>query len=606
MKVDEPTPMPGAPPSRRPLEDLPTARTLNSAVPPPSPEESSIREANPGGLPAEAREVASDPSRQINQYLLVSQVGAGGMGAVWKAWDTRAGRWVALKFLNASDDDSIRRFRREAQVTQRLRHPNICAIHEISEAKGRTYLVMDYIEGGAIGTAGGPLAATVEVFIKVCRAIEFAHKNGVIHRDIKPANIMVSSAGEPYVTDFGLAKVIMPQSTISIAAAVMGTPSFMPPEQASGRIQAQDEKSDIYSLGATLYTVATGRPPFEQENATATLFEVCSADPVPPRRINPAIPRPLEAVILKAMDKDKRLRYAGAGDLADDLRRFLDGQAVVARKAGQIRKLVRRLRANPLALAGAAMLLLAVTVMVALLLQPRRESAPVFIQAPPPPAPVGPIDQQKWREKFEPYQGQLLFYNFKGFPPDRVAECRRIMAAMPEAMAGEVALWFLGQAVLVPAEVWPKREWMEKKAEAQRRVEWCRAVLAVLEGRAGKFVEVREAAAPRLELYAPVVAYRGSITLRILATPWAEVRSLKAGETWVVKDGRKVAGGAEGLFTPVVLEDLDIADYTLVLANTQTGAKTFTIPGKDLRHLGTYLYSGALDRPAGFTLRAIR
>jgi hypothetical protein len=604
MKVDEPTPMPGAPPAPRPLEDLPTARTMKSSGPPPSAEESAIREANPGGMPGEAQEIASDPSRQINQYLLVSQVGAGGMGAVWKAWDTRAGRWVALKFLNATDDDSIRRFRREAQVTQRLRHPNICAIHEISEAKGRTYLVMDYIEGGAIGSTGAPLTATVETFVKVCRAIEFAHKNGVIHRDIKPANIMVSVSGEPVVTDFGLAKVVMPQSTISIAAAVMGTPSFMPPEQASGRIQAQDEQSDIYSLGATLYTVATGRPPFERENATATLFEVCSTDPLPPRRINPAIPRPLEAVILKAMDKDKRLRYANAGELADDLTRFLEGQAVVARTAGPVRKLARRLRANPLAAAGAAALLLAVSVMVALLLRGRAES--VIIHAPPPPVPLGPIDQQKWREKFEPFQGQLLFYNFKGFPPERIAECRRLLASMPEAIAGEVALWFLGQAVLVPAEVWPKREWMEKKGEAQRRVDWCRAVLAVLEGRGGKFVEVREAAAPRIERYAPVLAYRGSFTLRIAANPYAEVQSLRAGDLWVVRDGRRIPGSAATLYTPAVLEDLDIADYALVLANPRFGAKTFAIPAKDLRHQGTYLYSGALDRAVPFTLREIR
>jgi len=619
MKIDEPTPAPSAPPGRD-IEDIPTARTLKGteagersgilSEAAPSRIEPARPSAEPGPTPPEVAAVASDPSRQVNQYVLASQVGAGGMGAVWKAWDTTAGRWVALKFLNATDDDSIRRFRREAQVTQRLRHPNICTIHDIGEGKGRTYLVMDFLEGGPIGSTGAPLRATVETFVKVCRAIEFAHKNGVIHRDIKPANIMVSPAGEPYVTDFGLAKVVMPQSTISIAAAVMGTPSFMPPEQASGRIQMQDEKSDIYSLGASLYTLATGKPPFEEENATATLFTVCARDPIPPRRLNAMIPRPLEAVILKAMDKDKRMRYPSAEEMALDLERFLKGEPVLARPPGAARKLLRRVRANPVAAGGVAAFALAVAAMVAMLLRPRPEAPPpVIINTPAPPdLRAGTEGERLWRDKFLPYQVDLAYHNFSDLPPGRLVDLRRLMATMPPSLGPWIAGWFLGQAVFVPGDVWPRREWMERREEAARRVRWCRAVQSILEGADEKFSGARNLAANGAARFAPVAAWRGSITLSLSATPFAEVRSLRAGETWVVKDGRRIAGppGGEVLYTPLVLEDLEIADYAVVLVHPKRGQVTLAIPSRDLRHGGRYVWSGSLDRPAEFVLREVR
>jgi serine/threonine-protein kinase len=593
-------------PPRKDIEDIPTARTLkgldageaSSVLSPPPP-------AAPSGTPREVAEVASDPARQINQYILVAQVGAGGMGAVWKSWDTNELRWVAVKFLNAIDDDSIRRFRREAQVTQRLKHPNICTIHDVAEGKGRPYLVMDFLEGGPIGSAGAPLRATVETFVKVCRAIDYAHKNGVIHRDIKPANIMVSPAGEPCVTDFGLAKVVMPQSTISIAAAVMGTPSFMPPEQASGRIQAQDEKSDLYSLGATLYTVATGKPPFEQENATATLFEVCTHDPVAPRKINAMIPRPLEAVILKAMDKDKRLRYASAEEMALDLERFLKGEPVLARPPGSLRKVLRRVRANPLAAGGIAAFVLAVAVMVALLLRPRAESSVIINNPPPVEPPSGTEAERGWREKFLPFQVELAYHNFGTFPEARFVELRRLMASMPPTLEAWVAEWFLGQAVLLPGEVWPKREWMEKRDEAARRVRWCKSVQLILEGADEKFGGARNLAAGGVTRFSPVADYRGCVTLRVMAMPFAEVRSLRAGSAWPVKDGRRIAGGPVQ-YTPFIIEDLDIADLELILVDPAGAERKLSIPGANLKHGCRYTYSGSLDKPQSFALREDR
>jgi serine/threonine protein kinase len=592
-----------------PIEDAPTAQTLKGLEPAgTSPSVSLKGGAAPARVvPAEAAAVSSDPARLINQYILVAQVGAGGMSSVWKAWDTVVGRWVAVKFLNAVDDDSIRRFRREAQVTQRLKHPHICTIHDVGEGKGRSYIVMDFLEGGPIGSSGAPLRATVETFVKVCRAIDFAHKNGVIHRDIKPANVMVSPSGEPHVTDFGLAKVVLPQSTISIAAAVMGTPSFMPPEQASGRIQAQDEKSDLYSLGATLYTVATGRPPFEQENATATLFEVCSTDPVPPRKINPMIPRPLEAVILKAMDKDKRLRYASAEEMAQDLERFLKDEPVNARPPGAIRKSIRKLRANPLAAAGAAAFVLAAAAVVAMLLRP--EPAPserIIVTPPPPPPPAGTEAERAWRDSFLPVQVELAYHNFKDLAPQRFADIRKLMGAMPASLRPWAAEWFLGQAVLLPGEVWSKKEWMERRDEAARRVRWCRAVLAILDGLDEKFAGSRDLAASGAVRFAPVAEYRGRVSLGISATPFAEVYSLRSGETWIVKEGRRASDppGGPVQYTPFNTE-LDIADYELVLVHNEA-RRTLSIPADKLSHGLRYTFSGSFDRADSFVLREVR
>ncbi|HEU4335526.1 MAG TPA: serine/threonine-protein kinase [Candidatus Eisenbacteria bacterium] len=597
-----------APKSDGGIEEAPTARTLKGLE---AGEASAIlspaEPAAPPLTPPEAAAIAADPTRQVNQYLLVAQVGAGGMGAVWKAWDTAGRRWVAVKFLNAIDDDSIRRFRREAQVTQRLHHPNICTIHDVAEGKGRPYLVMDFLEGGPIGSAGAPLRALVETFVKVCRAIEYAHKNGVIHRDIKPANIMVSPSGEPCVTDFGLAKVVMPQSTISIAAAVMGTPSFMPPEQASGRIQAQDEKSDLYSLGATLYTVTTGKPPFERENATATLFEVCSTDPVAPRKINAMIPRPLEAVILKAMDKDKRLRYGSAEEMALDLERWLKGEPVLARPPGSVRKLARKVRANPFAAGGIALFVLAVAVMVFVLARPRPPSETVIVNNPAPPS-AGATDDQKWRERFEPFQAELMFHNFRSFPEERLVNAKLLLARMPATLDSEVGSWFLGQGTQVPFDVWPRREWWDRKEEARRRVDWCRTIVALLEGKSGKFNEAKNVASDRAARYLPVADYRGSVTLTITATPFAEVKSLRRGDVWIVRDGKKTSDLRSGdvQYTPLVLDDLDIADYAAVLVHPQRGEKSLTISGAAMKHGGRYVFSGSLERPESFTLREVR
>ncbi|HEY0436145.1 MAG TPA: serine/threonine-protein kinase, partial [Phenylobacterium sp.] len=221
-------------------------------------------------IPAEALPYVEDPSRLLGSYILVRQVGKGGMGAVWKAWDKKLTRWVAIKFLLVSEDEDVARFQREAKLAARLRHPNIAPIYEVGEAAAtkagdqtRHYLVMEYIDGQSMSAALTiPLVELLDIFVKVAQGIEAAHKAGVVHRDLKPANIMLTTDRWPYVMDFGLAKAIQAESSLSVSGAVMGTPAYMPPEQAQGQLDNIDGQSDVYSLGATIYAVLCKKQPF--------------------------------------------------------------------------------------------------------------------------------------------------------------------------------------------------------------------------------------------------------------------------------------------------------------------------------------------------------
>jgi len=286
-------------------------------------------------IPEEAAAAAADPDRALNQYVLVRQIGKGGMGTVWKAWDRTLTRWVAIKFLLASDEDGVARFRREAKLAARLRHPNIAAIYEVgtapSKQRGTTvdhYLAMEYIDGQTLASAKLTLPETLEIFHRVAKAMDAAHRGGVIHRDLKPANIMITQDKWPYVMDFGLAKALETESSLSVSGAVMGTPAYMPPEQAEGRIDDIDAQSDLYSLGATLYSVLVGQAPFSAQNVMSLLRKVSQEQPPAPRSLKPDLPLEIEAVILKAMAKDKKDRHPNAAAFADDLTRCMTGTKV--------------------------------------------------------------------------------------------------------------------------------------------------------------------------------------------------------------------------------------------------------------------------------------
>jgi len=288
-------------------------------------------------LPEEAAPHASDPSRQLQHYILVRQVGKGGMGAVWKAWDRKLTRWVAVKFLHEEDPEAVERFGREAKLAARLRHPNIAAIYEVGDAPSkeagqtrRHYLAMEYIDGHTLAEAKLERPAMLELFAKVARAVDSAHKSGVIHRDLKPPNIMVTRELWPYVMDFGVAKALAVESSQSVSGTVVGTPAYMPPEQAEGRLSDIDARSDVYALGATLYSVLLGRAPFDGRSVFEVIRKVLTEKPPPPREIDPAFPAGLEAILLRAMAKDPKDRYPSAADLADDLARFLGGTPTAA------------------------------------------------------------------------------------------------------------------------------------------------------------------------------------------------------------------------------------------------------------------------------------
>ncbi|MFO0949992.1 MAG: serine/threonine-protein kinase [Isosphaeraceae bacterium] len=291
-------------------------------------------------------------SRRFGDYELTREVARGGMGVVYEARHVGLGRVVALKMILAglyAAEEEHQRFRIEAEAAARLDHPNVVPIYEIGEREGRPYFTMKYVGGGSLlGRAealrGDPRAAA-SLAAKVARAVHYAHQRGILHRDLKPANVLIDDDGEPYVTDFGLAKKIEADSGLTHTGQVMGTPAYMPPEQAAGRSHDLTTAADVYSLGAVLYHLLTGRPPFQGESAFDTIRRVLETEPEPPRAANPAVDRDLEAVVLKCLAKEPEARYGSAADLADDLNRWLGGEPVRARPSSawaQARALIRR------------------------------------------------------------------------------------------------------------------------------------------------------------------------------------------------------------------------------------------------------------------------
>jgi predicted Ser/Thr protein kinase len=348
-------------------------------------------------LPEEAVAYDLDPARQVRQYILVQQIGKGGMGTVWRAWDRRLSRWVAIKFLRAEEDRGIDRFEREAKIAARLRHPHIAAIYEVGEAPSATpgggmlhFLVMEFIDGQTLATVKLPQRNILEIFRNVARALDTAHKGGIIHRDLKPLNIMITRDEWPYVMDFGLAKSTDADSSLSQSGDVMGTPSYMSPEQAEGRLSDLDGRSDIYSLGATMYSVLLGRPPHVGQSTYDIIHRVVRDPVTPPRSIQPDFPPEVQAILMKAMAKDPRLRFATAGEMAEELAAYLDGSkapAAVAPEPPIVFEAPPRPAGRKGLVVGVALGLLAAAAGAALLgrrpAAPEKPSVPAAAAAPP-------------------------------------------------------------------------------------------------------------------------------------------------------------------------------------------------------------------------------
>ncbi len=310
-------------------------------------------DASAATMPATS-ELATIPSgRRFGDYELLEELGRGGMGVVARARELARGRIVALKRLlhgpEATPQD-LERFRVEAQAAARLAHPHVVPVFQVGECEDQPYFTMQYIEGTTLAQrlAEGPMPAqeAARLLVPVCRAIHYAHQRGVLHRDLKPSNILIDLQGNPYVSDFGLAKRIDVDPSLTPSGALLGTPSYMAPEQArssaSGRRAAPGPLADVYSLGAILYQMLTGRPPFQAATPVETILLALEHDPIAPRALNPRVSPDLEMIALKCLQKSPALRYPTAAALAEDLEAFLHGDPVSAR-ATSLRALAARL-----------------------------------------------------------------------------------------------------------------------------------------------------------------------------------------------------------------------------------------------------------------------
>jgi serine/threonine-protein kinase len=319
------------------------------------------RATRPSGPPAGAA------LPQVPGYEVQGELGRGGMGIVYLAWHTRLNRPVALKMLLAgayAEPADRERLQREAQAVAALSHPNIVQVYDVGEVDGRPYFTMELVEGGDLaGHINGvpqPARRAAALVAALADAVHGAHQGGIVHRDLKPGNILLTRDGTPKVTDFGLAKHLAGNGGLTLSGVPVGTPSYMAPEQARGEKKAMGPATDVYALGAILYELLTGRPPFHAESPTATLQQVVTDDPVTPARLNPQVPRDLTTICLKCLSKQPQRRYASAAALAEDLRRFLRGEPIAARRAGRLERLARWARRRP-----AAAALLAVAMLVA-------------------------------------------------------------------------------------------------------------------------------------------------------------------------------------------------------------------------------------------------
>jgi serine/threonine-protein kinase len=292
---------------------------------------------------------------RVPGYEVEAVLGCGGMGVVYKARHLKLNRPVALKMLLAGAYAGCQersRFQREAEAVAGLRHPHIVRVYEVGDLEGRPYFTMEFVEGGSLAEhlAGVPQPArrAAELVATLADAVEFAHASGVIHRDLKPANILLTACGTPVITDFGVARRI-DGPDLTVPGARVGTPSYMAPEQALGQARVVGPAVDVYALGALLYEMLSGRPPFRAETAAETERQVIAEEPAPPSRLNAKVPRDLETICLKCLHKAAARRYTSARELADDLRRFLGGRPIRARPVGSIERAVKWARRRPAA-----------------------------------------------------------------------------------------------------------------------------------------------------------------------------------------------------------------------------------------------------------------
>jgi formylglycine-generating enzyme required for sulfatase activity/tRNA A-37 threonylcarbamoyl transferase component Bud32 len=349
-RVPPKTPQPGALGEPPTLTHGPPKTPQPPTTPaPPKPEPAAAAQESPPGL---------------GDYEVLEELGHGGMGVVYKARHRVLHRLVALKMIlpGGAGRDDITRFLREAEAVAELEHPHIVQIHEIGRHLGQPYFALEYLGGGTLDRklrdSALPPDEAARLLVPVARAIHFAHSHGIVHRDLKPANILLSADGVPKVGDFGLAKRVADDSGLTQTGAILGTPSYMAPEQARGSSPGIGPAADIYGLGAVLYELLTGRPPFKAACPMDTLFQVLGEEPMPPRQLQPKLPRDLETICLKCLRKSPANRYATALEVAEDLERFLADEPIKARPPSALQRLRRWARRHRAALQVAAAVVL--------------------------------------------------------------------------------------------------------------------------------------------------------------------------------------------------------------------------------------------------------
>ncbi|MBI3861150.1 MAG: SUMF1/EgtB/PvdO family nonheme iron enzyme [Planctomycetia bacterium] len=328
-------------------------RAMLSRMPPEQPASDSVEPT----LTYQQRDVPSPKVvlRYFGDYELIQEIARGGMGVVFKARQVTLNRIVAVKMIlggQLAGPEDVQRFHTEAEAAAQLDHPGIVPVYEVGEQDGQHFFSMGFVEGQSLAkrVAEGPLEprAAAEIVKTVSEAVQYAHDKGVIHRDLKPGNILLDKEGKPRVTDFGLAKLTESGSDLTGTGQILGTPSYMPPEQAAGEVSTVGRLSDVYSMGAILYCLLTGRPPFQAASPLETLLQVQKQEPVPPRHLNSGIPLDLNTISLKCLEKDPARRYQSAQDVAKELQRFLIGEPIVARPISMFDRSWRWCKRRPL------------------------------------------------------------------------------------------------------------------------------------------------------------------------------------------------------------------------------------------------------------------
>jgi len=311
--------------------------------------EDSVAASDDGGF----ADFGTIPS-EFGDYELLEEIGRGGQGVVYRAQQKSLNRTVALKVIGLgtwATEKHLKRFRREAEAAARLQHPSIVPIHEVAERGGQCYFSMDFIEGGQLDemVRREPISIrkAAELVAKVARTVHYAHEHRILHRDIKPGNILIDGKGEPHLTDFGLARLVEAESTVTRTLEVLGTPSYMAPEQAIGNSTQLSAATDVYGLGAVLYQLLTGHPPFAGGTTYETIKLLLDTEPRQPRLWNPKIDRELSTICLKCLEKDPKSRYSSALTLAEDLEHWLKHEPIQAKRSGFITHARKWVRRNP-------------------------------------------------------------------------------------------------------------------------------------------------------------------------------------------------------------------------------------------------------------------